>query len=158
MPQPERPAPSRPLSLTQVRILDLLSQAARPLSAYDLLGKLRSEGVNAPPTVYRALERLMRDGLAHRIESLNAFVACNKPHHPELAAFAICDHCGTVAEVRDADVEARLGHVAARSGFHVSKATVELHGHCAACSDKAHTHDTGQVNGQVTGHVTGHPR
>ncbi|MCU0885007.1 MAG: transcriptional repressor [Beijerinckiaceae bacterium] len=154
MPQPRPPlpalaAPARPLSATQVRILDLLSQAQRPLSAYDLLGKLRSEGVNAPPTVYRALERLMREGLAHRIESLNAFIACNMPHHHDLAAFAICDHCGTVAEVRDTDVEARLGHVAARSGFHVTKATVELHGHCAACSGKAHGH----ASARETGHT-----
>lgn len=129
---------ARPLSATQERVLALLSQAGKPLSAYDLLNLLRNDGVNAPPTVYRALERLMRDGLAHRIESLNAFVACNKPHHRELAAFAICDHCGMVTELMDEDLEGRLSRVAARTGFHASKATVELRGHCAACADKAH--------------------
>lgn len=131
---------ARPLSSTQQRVLALLSEAGKPLSAYDLLAVLRGEGVNAPPTVYRALERLMRDGLAHRIESLNAFVACNQPHHRELAAFAICDHCGKVSELMDDDLEGRLSMVAARNGFHASKATVELHGHCAACADKAHGH------------------
>ncbi len=121
-------------------MLELLSGAAKPLSAYDLLGLLRDEGVNAPPTVYRALERLMRDGLAHRIESLNAFVACNKPHHTELASFAICDECGAVDEFTDRDLQARLGSVSARSGFHATRMTVEIHGHCARCAAKAHGH------------------
>jgi Fur family transcriptional regulator, zinc uptake regulator len=131
---------ARPLSAIQQRVLALLSEAAKPLSAYDLLGLLRSDGVNAPPTVYRALERLMREGLAHRIESLNAFVACNQPHHRELAAFAICDHCGQVSELMDVDLEGRLSAVAARTGFHASKATVELRGHCAGCAATAHAH------------------
>jgi Fur family zinc uptake transcriptional regulator len=129
---------TRPLSATQARVLALLNAAGRPLSAYDLLNLLKAEGVSAPPTVYRALERLTRDGLAHRIESLNAFVACNRPHHHEMAAFAICDHCGLVTEVTDGGLEASLGGLAARSGFHAVKATVELRGHCAACADKAH--------------------
>jgi Fur family zinc uptake transcriptional regulator len=127
-------ARSRTLSPTQERVLALLSEATRPLTAYDLLGLLRSEGVNAPPTVYRALDRLMREGLAHRIESLNAFVACNRPHHHDLAAFAICDDCGLVSEVTDTELEGRLGSLAARSGFHVARAMVELRGHCAACA------------------------
>ncbi|MGL4440153.1 MAG: Fur family transcriptional regulator [Bosea sp. (in: a-proteobacteria)] len=132
---------ARPLSATQARVLALLSAAGKPLSAYDLLNLLRDDGVNAPPTVYRALERLMRDGLAHRIESLNAFVACNQPHHRELAAFAICDHCGKVSELMGAELEGHLFNVASRTGFHASKATVELHGHCAGCSGTAHGHD-----------------
>lgn len=132
---------ARPLSPTQERVLALLSQSARPLSAYDLLGLLRGDGVNAPPTVYRALERLMRDGLAHRIESLNAFVACNHPHHRELAAFAICDDCGKVTEFTDEDLEGHLSRVASRTGFHASKSTVELRGHCAGCADKTHGAD-----------------
>ena len=140
---------SRPLSSTQERVLRLLCEAAKPLSAYDLLGMLRSEGVNAPPTIYRALDRLMRDGLAHRIESLNAFVACTKPHHREMAAFAICDHCGLVTELRDNEIEAQLGTLAARSGFHASKATVELHGHCAACAGPAHAGQAGHGQGHA---------
>ena len=129
---------TRPLSVAQARVLALLTQAGRPLSAYDLLSLLKAEGVSAPPTVYRALERLMRDGFAHRIESLNAFVACNRPHHQELAAFAICDHCGRVAELTDGGLEASLGGIASRSGFHTVKASVELRGHCSACAGKAH--------------------
>jgi Fur family transcriptional regulator, zinc uptake regulator len=130
----------RPLSQTQERILHLLTSAARPLSAYDLLGQLRGEGVTAPPTVYRALERLMREGLAHRIESLNAFVACNRPHHGDLAAFAICDHCGAVQELIETELGTQLSAVAARHGFHAGRLMVELRGHCAACADKAHPH------------------
>ena len=140
------PMSARPLSPTQERVLGLLMNAGKPLSAYDLLALLRTEGVNAPPTVYRALERLMRDGLAHRIESLNAFIACNKPHHRELAAFAICDHCGKVTELMDEELEGHVARVAGRCGFHASKATIELHGHCAGCSEKAHAHGQGHAH------------
>jgi Fur family zinc uptake transcriptional regulator len=131
---------SKPLSATQQRVLALLAEAGKPLSAYDLLARLKDEGVNAPPTVYRALERLMRDGLAHRIESLNAFVACSHPHHQEWAAFVICDHCGAVSEATDPELRAHLDRVAGRAGFHATRMTVELHGHCASCAGSAHAH------------------
>ncbi len=130
----------QPLSQTQTRVLDLLSAAGRPLSAYDLLGKLRGEGVNAPPTVYRALDKLVREGLVHRIESLNAFVACSTPHHHDMATFAICDHCGLVTELTDRPLQDQLAAISGRSGFHATRMMVELRGHCAACAAKAHGH------------------
>lgn len=130
-----------PLSQTQTRVLELLSTAAKPLSAYDLLGQLRGEGITAPPTVYRALDKLVREGLVHRIESLNAFVACVTPHHHETATFAICDHCGLVLELTDKPLQDQLVAVSARSGFHATRMMVELRGHCAACASKAHGHD-----------------
>jgi Fur family zinc uptake transcriptional regulator len=137
----------RALSATQARVLDLLTEARKPLSAYDLLGLLRAEGVNAPPTVYRALDKLISRGLAHRIESLNAFVACNTPHHSELAAFAICDHCGAVDEITDAALGPSLAALAGAKGFHASRMTVELRGHCkaceTACGDAGHAHSHG---------------
>ena len=71
-------------------IVDALRDVGRPLSAYELIEKVRVKGVSAPPTVYRALQRLIDDGLAHRLESLNAFVACEHPHHQGKAVFAIC--------------------------------------------------------------------
>jgi Fur family transcriptional regulator, zinc uptake regulator len=132
---------ARDLSPTQLRVLDLLAKAGKPLSAYDLLGQLRSEGVNAPPTVYRALDKLIAHGLAHRIESLNAFVACHAPHHSEMAAFAICDHCGKVEEITDKAVEVAFAGMAKGRGFHASRMNVEMHGHCADCAAHAHGHD-----------------
>lgn len=136
----EMPARRTELSPTQGRVLDILRAASRPLSAYDILGELRGEGVNAPPTVYRALERLMRDGLAHRVESLNAFVACTHPHHESRAILAVCNVCGAVEEMADADIEARLVRLAGSRGFHAESVALELRGHCAACGDRPHGH------------------
>ncbi len=121
------------LNPVQARILSLLKDAAKPLSAYDLLALLRTEGVNAPPTVYRALDKLMERGLAHRIESHNAFVACHAPHHGEMAAFAICDGCGAVTEITDHALEHALADLAGAKGFRASRMSVEMHGRCAAC-------------------------
>jgi Fur family zinc uptake transcriptional regulator len=134
MPSPSAIATARrPLSRTQERILALLSDAQRPMSAYDLLGMLRSEGVNAPPTVYRALDRLIRDGLAHRIESLNAFVACCEPDHAHLAGFMLCETCGQATEFHDHALENQLEALAARHGYQLSRMAVELRGQCPTC-------------------------
>ena len=103
--------PSRKGAQHATNILSALSEAHRPLSAYDLLDRLRPTGVAAPLTVYRALDKLIASGRVHRIESLNAFVACRKAEHHHAAdhnelrravAFTICDRCGTVEEFVDA--------------------------------------------------------
>src|ERR1043165_1900946 len=85
-----------------------LSKADRPLTAYELLGRLRTKGITAPPTVYRSLDRLIKDGRAHRLESLNAFLACGKPHHRTSAIFAICRTCGTTVEIADAKLAPQI--------------------------------------------------
>ena len=74
--------------------------------------RLRPMGISAPPTVYRALGQLTARGLVHRLESLNAFVACAHPRHGEGTAFAICGDCGVVEEFVDSDVSAALGALA----------------------------------------------
>jgi Fur family zinc uptake transcriptional regulator len=95
-----------------------LSKADRPLTAYDLLGRLRTKGITAPPTVYRSLERLIKAGRAHRLESLNAFVACAKPHHRTSAIFAICRSCGTTVEISDGKLAPQIADWAKRLRFH----------------------------------------
>ena len=127
------------LSEKERLIVGALQDAKRPLSAYDLIERLHGEGVASPPTVYRALKRLMAAGLAHRIESLNAFVSCAHGAHAASAAFAICDDCGTVTEFHRDPVVISLDEWAEAEQFHVSKLTIELHGQCAACcSTSAH--------------------
>ena len=67
------------LTAPRRRVLELLLQAGQPLKAYDLMAAFDPHAPAKPPTVYRALEFLEREGFAHRIESLNAFVACGHP-------------------------------------------------------------------------------
>ena len=126
------------LTKNQALVFGALTRAQGPLSAYALLDQLREQGFRAPLQVYRALEKLQSAGLVHRLESLNAFVACAHPHDHDhgLMAFAICEGCGQVAEFSDEMIEARLGDWASRTGFHASKTTIEIRGHCSSC----HTH------------------
>jgi Fur family transcriptional regulator, zinc uptake regulator len=115
-------------------IVDALRGAGRPVSAYELIEQVREHGVTAPPTVYRALQRLIDDGLAHRLESLNAFVACNHPHHASKAVFAICDTCGAVTEFDSASAIKTLQGWAKAAEFQVRTMTLELRGKCKNCA------------------------
>lgn len=127
------------LTRNQGLVLGALAHAETPLSAYDLLDKLRADGLRAPLQVYRALDKLVERGLAHRLESLNAFVACADTHchRKGLIAFAICEQCGKVDEFADAVIEERLGDWARSTGFKVERTTMEIRGKCAACLEAA---------------------
>lgn len=115
------------------RVLSLLRAQGCPMSAYQILDALRDEGVSAPPTVYRALARLTADGAVHRIESLNAYRACDCPDHGDTRAFLICDACGAVAEFAEPRVDAMIARLASVARFTPTSATLELRGRCAAC-------------------------
>ena len=125
---------------TGLLVAQELARASKPLSAYDLLERLRPIGVFAPTTVYRALEKLLTAGRVHRIESLNAFVACRASEadahaHDRLATgFTICDNCGVVSEFVDPSLQARIEGAAAAESFRPSS-VVEIHGRCAACAE-----------------------
>ncbi len=114
-------------------VFAVLAKADRPLTAYELLRRLRTKGVTAPPTVYRSLDRLIKHGLAHRLETLNAFVACARPHHRSAAIFAICRTCGTTAEFSDAKLAPQITDWARRLRFHAEESILEIRGECANC-------------------------
>ncbi len=124
-------------ALTELRrrVLELVWEEHRPVGAYDLLKKLQQErGRAAPPTIYRALEFLMENGLIHKIESLNAFVGCGAPALRHGGQFLICTDCGTVAELNDFAVEKRIADKAADLGFEVESQIIEVFGSCPDCS------------------------
>ena len=136
----ERASRERGLRLTPIRtrVLELIAEEGRPIKAYDLLEKFREgdgEGSAAPPTVYRALDFLLANGFIHKLESVNAFVAC---HHPSTAQhsvpFLICDRCHSAIELEDLDVVAQLEHRAKALGFRPQAQTLEVHGLCARCA------------------------
>jgi len=114
-------------------VFGILAKADRPLTAYEVLGRLKGKGITAPPTVYRSLERLIKQGLAHRLESLNAFVACARPHHSTSAVFAICRTCGATAEFSDARLMPQVADWAKRMRFHAEESVLEIRGECANC-------------------------
>lgn len=122
------------LNETQKRVYRILTAAQNPLSAYEVLDRMRAKGAVTPPTVYRSLDKLIEKGLAHRLESLNAYVTCRHPHHHDMAAFAICEECGSVKEFMDSQISERLTHWSESNAFLPKKVTVEVRGLCESCA------------------------
>lgn len=126
-------------SLTPLRrrVLELLIDRPGPAKAYDLLPLLDSAAAKAkPPTIYRALDFLVRMGLAHRIESLNAFVACEFGACGRSAMFLICDTCGRAEEFDAGHALVDLNDAAQRDGFAITRTTIEAQGLCASCQGR----------------------
>ncbi len=124
------------LTRNQSLVLEVLNRDRTPLSAYSILDRLKESGLRAPLQVYRALNKLVERGLVHRLESLNAFVACRSSDCCEhsAAVFAICESCGGVAEFADAKLSRRVNEWARSDGFQLTGTTIELRGECRACS------------------------
>jgi Fur family zinc uptake transcriptional regulator len=128
------------LRLTPVRrrVLEILLESHRALGAYDVLNRLAAEGFgNQPPVAYRALDFLEEQGLAHRIQRLNAFTACTNPGEAHAPVFLICRGCNLVAEAPAAPVLAALQGAAAESGFQIERSTIEALGLCPGCQAAA---------------------
>jgi Fur family zinc uptake transcriptional regulator len=121
------------LTAPRRRVLELLLQHGQPMKAYDLIAGFSADGPPAkPPTVYRALDFLEKQGFAHRIESLNAYVACRRGPQSHAAAFLICDCCGRSREIEPVGADA-LTELAATVGYVIDAVTIEAHGRCDAC-------------------------
>jgi Fur family zinc uptake transcriptional regulator len=116
------------------RVLEILLAEHKALGAYDILERLAREGLGSqPPVAYRALDFLVGNGFAHRIERLSAFVACAHAGAEHAAAFLICRECRTVAEASLPQLEAGLGACAEAEGFAVERVVIEAEGFCARC-------------------------
>jgi Fur family zinc uptake transcriptional regulator len=132
---------ARGAQLTPLRrtVLGLVQQSAKPIGAYALLDQLKTDrGAAAPPTVYRALDFLLAQRLVHRLEKLNAFIACHVHEcgadHEHPAQFLICASCGAVTELEEPSITRAVDAAAARAGFRPARATVEVEGTCARCA------------------------
>lgn len=127
------------LTAIRKRVLELVWASHQPLGAYIILDKLTAEGHKpAPPTVYRALEFLLEQGLIHRIASLNAFLGCIHPTHQHLACFFLCQQCGNAEELADSrqlqqDISTHAQHL----GFQVRQPILEVTGICKYCQQQA---------------------
>lgn len=119
------------------RILIMIWQGHKAVKAYDLLDKLANEGGSAkPPTVYRALDFLMAEGLVHKIESLNAYIGCPHPAESHISQFLICDNCENVEEVTTDALSDAVLSAAEDAGFKIRRQTLELHGICKQCQKR----------------------
>ena len=120
------------------RALEILLHEHRAMGAYEVLDQLREDGLGSqPPVAYRALDFLVGHGFAHKIERLNAFIACTHPGEDHTPAFLICRTCDAVAEAHLEPTRGMLGHAAKTTGFTIEQAVVEALGLCPNCADGA---------------------
>ena len=118
----------------QTEILSILRDSKSPHSAYTLLDRLQETYPKiAPPTVYRALAALVERGQIHRLESLNAYVACQSEAHRQASVLSICEDCGIVEETFEPDIFSRLSAALRKSGFSAQRHIIEVNGICASC-------------------------
>ncbi len=111
-------------------VFGLIVDNVGPVKAYDLLDQLKPElGSPKPPTVYRALEFLSGLGLIHRVEALNAYIACDHSQGGHVAEFFICEQCENLQERSAND------HVdCVPDGFQIRRSVIEHYGLCAKCA------------------------
>jgi len=125
------------LTRNQSLVLDVLLREQNPLSAYMILDRLRDKGLRAPLQIYRALDKLTKVGRVHKLESVNAFIACRhfdeKEHNNSLVAFAICKKCGTVVEFGDNVIAAQVKKQVEHLHFLAQDTTLEISGLCQNC-------------------------
>lgn len=121
--------------LTDLRrdVLQTLHHAAKPVGAYELFDQLKEAGkASAPPAVYRVLDFLVEQGLAHKLQSLSAYTACKSAPHAHEAFFCICRECGQVTETA---IPAFVKNEAAQDGFAAEHLVVEALGLCRECQE-----------------------
>jgi Fur family zinc uptake transcriptional regulator len=124
--------------LTPLRrqVLETLAESHRTLGAYEIMDRMAEQGPRpAPITVYRALDFLLENGLVHRIESRNAFLACIGQHEAGsgTTVFLICERCGAVGEANSRAVADTLQSAARAAGFTPKARVIEITGVCAHC-------------------------
>ena len=115
------------------KVYNFLKKKDKPLSAYEILEELASQGITAPTTIYRALNKLVSNGLIHKIESLNAWTVCCGNHDNKIPIFEICKSCGNVTEHLDINFANSIKSLSKKTGFLADNPIFEIHGQCNNC-------------------------
>ena len=123
------------LSKNQQIVLDIIEKAKGPLKAYSILFNVQKKGIKAPPQIYRALNKLIKIGKIHKIESKNAFVACKNSNCEisKATAFSICESCEMVDEIIDAKLSKYLSGFNNKKGMKFKRFNLEFFGLCKKC-------------------------
>lgn len=133
----EQECKTRGASLTAIRreVLGLLYRSPKGVKAYDLLAQIKEERPGAsPPTVYRALDFLIEQGLAHKIGRMNLFVACRHNSHQIPSLFLVCPKCSGVTELQEQSVMRALSVSLAEAGHQLESPEVEISALCPKCA------------------------
>ena len=123
------------LTRNQQIVFDIINKSSEPLKAYTILSNVQKKGIKAPPQVYRALDKLIEMGKIHKIESKNAFVACQNSscNVSKATAFSICESCEEVTEISNSKISKYLSNFAEKAGMEYKKYNLEFFGLCKKC-------------------------
>ena len=123
------------LTKNQKIVLDYIQRVKKPVKAYSILSSVQKKGINAPPQVYRALDKLIEKGKIHKIESQNSFVACSTGdcETPHAVAFSICNKCEVVSEINDQKLTKYLSDFKDNTGEKFNSYNLEFVGICNSC-------------------------
>ena len=124
------------LTRNQQIVFDIINKSSEPLKAYTILSNVQKKGIKAPPQVYRALDKLIEMGKIHKIESKNAFVACQNSscNVSKATAFSICESCEEVTEIDNSKISKYLSSFADKIGMKYKKYNLEFFGLCKKLS------------------------
>lgn len=122
---------------TDEMVLTTLRKSKAPMSAYAILDALRKHGIKSPPLVYRALEKLINKGTAHRVDALGSYVACScdHGHHHAISALTVCTQCKNVTELHDEKIIRTLTSLRDAGIAIPDDAVIELPVVCAKCTN-----------------------
>lgn len=126
-------------NLTDLRrqVLDLVLAHDGVVKAYQILSDLQqARGSAAPPTVYRALEFLVEQGILHRVEALNGYVVCRHLDCAHPSVILTCRDCGKVDEMAADESFMTLRQLCAGHGFEMDEQQLLLNGRCVQCSEQ----------------------
>tara|TARA_Y100000992_G_C21083837_1_gene404647 strand:+ start:288 stop:686 length:399 start_codon:yes stop_codon:yes gene_type:complete len=123
------------LSKNQQIVLDIIEKSKEPLKAYSILFNVQKKGIKAPLQVYRALEKLIKLGKIHKVESKNAFVACKNSNCEisKATVFSICEICEKVTEIANTKLSNYLSNFEDNTGMKYKKYNLEFFGLCKKC-------------------------
>ena len=126
------------LSKNQQIIFDLIDKSPQPLKAYSILFNVQKKGIKAPLQVYRASDKLVEIGKIHKIESKNAFIACQNSscQISKATAFSICENCEKVTEINNSNLSKYLTSFKDKNGMKYNKYNLEFFGLCKKCISK----------------------
>lgn len=131
------------LTAKRKQVLSCLLESEKALSAYELIAKMRErfdESVQ-PTTMYRILDFLESEELAHKLYVANKYVACahiSCDHRHEVPQFLICSACDKVAEIGvDKQLMNTLDSSVQASGYTLTSPRLELHCLCSECAAPA---------------------
>ncbi len=126
------------LSKNQQIIFDIIDKSSEPLKAYAILFNVQKKGIKAPLQVYRALDKLVEIGKIHKIESRNAFIACQNSscQISKATAFSICEVCEKISEISNSKLSKYLSNFSDNTGMKYSKYNLEFFGLCKKCTIK----------------------